>query len=97
MAAVEGDEDMPNTAADAGEAVADAVRTALATIAPGAIGDVAPMGAVQMNDASDIGAMTWAMIVGEDNVMDVRRLVGGSITSKGDVGYGQHVRRSRRG
>ena len=28
-----------------------------------------------MNDASDIGAMTWAMIVGEDNVMDVRRMV----------------------
>ena len=31
-----------------------------------------------MNDASDIGAMTWAMIVGEDNVMDVRRLVEGT-------------------
>ena len=75
VAVVEGDDkEMPNTAADAGEAVSIAVRAAIAAVTEGTIGTPPAMGIVQMNDASDIGAMTWAMIVGEDNVMDVRRL-----------------------
>ena len=79
VAEVEGaNADMPNTAAKAGEAVAFAVRAAIAAVTTTNADVTLPaMGTVQMNDASDIGAMTWAMIVGEDNVMDVRRLVGG--------------------
>ena len=64
--------DPPMTAADAGEAVAATVKTAIGAVALGAIG-TAPMDSPQMNDSMAIGAMTWAMIVGEDNVMDVRR------------------------
>ena len=78
VAVVEGDDkEMPNTAADAGEAVASAVRAAIAAVkTTGADVTLPAMGTVEMNDASDIGAMTWAMIVGEDNVMDVRKLDG---------------------
>ena len=84
VAAVEGDGDMPNTAADVGEAVADLVRTALATtITPGEVGN-APMGAIR-NDGADIGAMKWADIVGAANVMDVRRLLAGSPSSLTEV------------
>ena len=72
------DADPQMTAANAGEAVAATVRTALASVTTGNAGD-APMGAIR-NDSADIGAMTWAMIVGEANVMDVRQLVSGDIS-----------------
>ena len=82
VAAVRGpDEDMPNDAADAGEAVAEAVKTALeGTIGTGALND-APDDAVR-NDSSKIGAMTWEQIMSGMNieVMTVRRLVSGSVT-----------------
>ena len=58
-----------------GKRIAGEVMTAIGTAAPGTNGTIGadtPMGGI-MNDADDIGAMTWAMIVGEDNVMDVRR------------------------
>ena len=73
------------TAGDAGERVAAAVRTALATITDGADQTTLPMHAKQMNDSSDIEAMTWAMIVGEGNVMDVRRLDGSAIVTAKQV------------
>ena len=39
-----------------------------------------PMGAVVMNDADEIGAKTWADIVGAANVVD-KRIVNGAVTS----------------
>ena len=65
-------DDYPMTPADRGEAVAANVMTALATnAAAGAAG--APDGAI-MHDSAAIGAMTWAQVAGEDNVMTFRRL-----------------------
>ena len=79
VAAVRGDdEDMPEGPADRAKDVAAAVRTALGTITAGAVGD-APMGAIR-NDSAEIGAMTWAMIVGEDNVVSQRISAGNAIT-----------------
>ena len=59
-----------------GKAVATSVKTALgsANITAGADISTAPDYATLMNNGSSIMAMTWAMIVGEDNVMDVRQL-----------------------
>ena len=61
----------PKMPAGHGEDVAANVMTALAT-AVGPVVTDAPKGAI-MHNGADIGAMTWAMIVGEANVMDVRR------------------------
>ena len=65
----------PMDPADAGDAVAATVLTALqATITPATtVPSPTPMGAELMSDAMAIMAMTWAQIVGEANVM-MRRL-----------------------
>ncbi len=76
-------EGYPRMPAAFGKMVADQVSTAIGTAAPGTNGSIAadtPMGGIK-NDAEDIGAMTWAMIVGESSVRDVRRLVSGSVTT----------------
>ncbi|MDE0097613.1 MAG: hypothetical protein OXS40_14790 [Gammaproteobacteria bacterium] len=75
----------PKMPAAFGKDVADTVKTALASITPGTDLSAAPMHATQMNDASDIDAMTWAMIVGEDNVM-MKRL--GTIAADGTISVG---------
>ena len=66
----------PMMPAARGKAVATSVKTALgsANITAGADISTAPDYATLMNNGSSIMAMTWAMIVGEDNVMDVRQL-----------------------
>lgn len=66
----------PMMPAARGKAVATSVKTALgsANITAGAAISAAPDHATLMNNGSSIMAMTWAMIVGEDNVMDVRQL-----------------------
>ncbi|MDE0714118.1 MAG: hypothetical protein OXI10_04500, partial [Gammaproteobacteria bacterium] len=71
--------DYPMMPAAKGKTVATSVKTALAAAnitrisTLGALtADTVPMHAKQMNDGSDIGAMTWAMIAGEDNVMTKR-------------------------
>ena len=61
----------PKMPAGHGEDVAANVMTALANAVDPDVAD-APKGAI-MHDGADIGAMTWAMIVGEASVMDVRR------------------------
>ena len=75
VAAVKGSnrlaEGYPKMPAEFGKDVATAVRAAIATAAPGTngtIGDATSMDGIK-NDAADIGAMTWAMIVGEGNIM----------------------------
>jgi len=75
VAAVKGSnplaEDYPTMPAAFGKTVASQVMTAIDTAVPatnGTISDTTPMGGIK-NDAADIGAMTWAMIVGEDNIM----------------------------
>ena len=79
VAAVEGDDEaMPNTAAAAGEAVAAAVKTAIGDAREGT--GTIPDTAVRMNDSMAIGAMTWAGIVGEDNVMDINRLANNAVS-----------------
>lgn len=59
----------PKMPAAFGKDVADTVKTALGSITPGTDFSGATTDATRMNDSSDIEAMTWAMIVGEDNVM----------------------------
>ena len=76
-------EGYPRMPAAFGKMVADQVSTAIGTATPGTNGTIAadtPMGGIK-NDAADIGAKTWAMIVGESSVMDVRRLVSGAVTT----------------
>ena len=74
---VEGDNPLadgyPKMPAGHGEDVAANVMTALAASVTSITANDAPKGAI-MHDGADIGAMTWAMIVGEANVMDVLRL-----------------------
>ncbi len=73
---VEGDNPLmagyPKMPAGHGEDVAANVMTALTAAAVNPVVADAPKGAI-MHDGAAIGAMTWAMIVGEDNVMDVRK------------------------
>ncbi len=64
----------PTMPAAHGKDVATSVKTALGSITrsldlASITANTVPMHATRMNDGSDIGAMTWAMIVGEDNVM----------------------------
>ena len=64
----------PKMPAAFGKDVATSVKTALGSITRVSdlatlTADTVPDHATQMNDASGIEAMTWAMIVGEDNVM----------------------------
>lgn len=64
-------EGYPMMPAAIGKRIAGEVMTAIAAAAPGTNGTLAadtPRDGI-MNDAMDIGAMTWAMIVGEDNIM----------------------------
>ncbi len=73
------DMENPMDASDIGKAVATAVQTALdATLGTGTT--VPATGATIMHNGMEISAMTWAEIVGEANVMDVRRLSGGSVS-----------------
>ncbi len=75
VAMVKGDnplvEGYPKMPAAFGKDVASDVRTAIGTAAPGTNGTIADATSMDgiKNDAADIGAMTWAMIVGEDNIM----------------------------
>ena len=71
----------PKTAADAGEAVAAGVATALASITDSG---TPPDHATMMNDASAIGAMTWAEIVG-DAVVKQRISAGTGISGLTEV------------
>lgn len=71
-------EGYPKTPADHGEDVAENVKTALGTAVDPAVAN-ATEGAIR-HDGDAIGAKTWARIVGEDKVMDVRRLVSGNIS-----------------
>ncbi|MDE0345919.1 MAG: hypothetical protein OXI66_09080, partial [Boseongicola sp.] len=84
VAAVTGgaDADPMKTPADVGKAVAAAIQAALSSVDPAANADgtAAPDDAVLRNDVADIGAMTWAHIVGPENVMKIRRLDGGAVT-----------------
>lgn len=84
VAAVKGNNplaaDYPMMPAAQGKAVATSVKTALASITAGTIDTSTPMHATLMNNGSSIGAMTWAMIVGETNVMDVRRFASSAIS-----------------
>ena len=64
-------EGYPMMPAAIGKRIAGEVMTAIGTAAPGTngtIADATSMAGIK-NDAEDIGAMTWAMIVGEDNIM----------------------------
>ena len=64
-------EGYPMMPAAIGKRIAGEVMTAIGTAAVGTngtIGDATSRDGI-MNDAADIGAMTWAMIVGEDNIM----------------------------
>ena len=64
-------DDYPMMPSAIGKRIAGEVMTAIAAAAPGTngtIGDATSRDGI-MNDAADIGAMTWAMIVGEDNIM----------------------------
>ena len=74
-------DDYPMMPAARGKAVADTVKTALGNIVSAAA-DLAgaPDHATVMNNGSSIEAMTWAMIVGEANVMDVRRFASSAIS-----------------
>ena len=79
--------DEMGTPADAGKAVAMAVMTAFATaVTEGEVTDLPEAGGVDVNDAMDIGAEVWAKIVGEENVMDVRRLTGGPVKAMSVMG-----------
>ena len=72
-------DDYPMMPAAQGKVVATSVKAALG----GTIGDgtgAAPTHATLMNDGSDIGGMTWAMLAGEDNVMMKRLGTVGSDT-----------------
>ena len=67
-------DDYPMMPAAKGKDVATSVKTALGTITrvstlAALIPDPDPDNATRMHDGSDIMAMTWAMIAGEDNVM----------------------------
>ncbi len=67
----------PKMPAAHGKDVATSVKTALGSITrsldlTSITATTVPMYATRMHDGSDIGAMTWAEIVGEDNVMSVR-------------------------
>ncbi len=64
-------EGYPMMPAAIGKRIAGEVMTAIAAAAPGTNGTLANATSMDgiMNDAADIGAMTWAMIVGEDNIM----------------------------
>ena len=66
-----GDPSAPMMPAAHGKTVATSVKTALGTISY-TLPDPVPTNANLMNNGSSIRAMTWAMIVGEANVMDVR-------------------------
>ena len=71
-------EGYPMMPAAIGKRIAGEVMTAIGTAAPGTngtIGDATSTDGI-MNDAEGIGGMTWAMIVGEDNIMMER--IGGS-------------------
>ena len=64
-------EGYPMMPAAIGKRIAGEVMTAIAAATPGTNGTIADATSTDgiMNDAADIGAMTWAMIVGEDNIM----------------------------
>ena len=74
----------PRMPAAFAKVVAGQVSTAIGTAAQATNTASIPagthMGGIK-NDAADIGAMTWAMIVGESSVMDVRRLVSGAVST----------------
>ena len=82
VAAVKGSnrlaEGYPMMPAAIGKRIAGEVMTAIGTATPGTNGTIADATSMDgiMNDAADIGAMTWAMIVGEDNIMMER--IGGT-------------------
>ena len=61
----------PMMPAAIGKRIAGEVMTAIAAAAPGTNGDITAATSMDgvMNDAMDIGAMTWAMIVGDDKIM----------------------------
>ena len=94
VAAVKGSnrlaEGYPMMPAAIGKRIAGEVMTALTASATagittsGTLGADTPRDGIK-NDAADIGAMTWAMIVGEDNVM-MKRL--GTIDSSGALTVG---------
>ena len=67
-------EGYPTMPARKGEQVAEYVMMALGSPAVATDATNAPKEGAIMHDGAAIGAMTWAQIVGEDNVMDVRRL-----------------------
>ncbi|MDE0280118.1 MAG: hypothetical protein OXN16_03435, partial [Gammaproteobacteria bacterium] len=71
-------DDYPMMPAAIGKRIAGEVMTAIGTATPGTNGAIADATSRDgiMNDAADIGAMTWAMIVGEDNIMMER--IGGT-------------------
>lgn len=79
--------DPMKTPADVGKAVAAAIQAALGSADPATNADVtaATDDAVLRNDYSDIGAMTWAQIVGPENVMKIRRLDGAAVTQVDSV------------
>ena len=65
-------EGYPTMPAAHGKTVATSVTTALGSItSDGGLSELnaAPMHATEMDNSSYIGAMTWAMIVGDDNIM----------------------------
>ena len=64
-------EGYPMMPAAIGKRIAGEVMTAIAAATPGTNGDITAATSMDgiMNDAEDIGAMTWTMIVGEDNIM----------------------------
>ncbi|MDE0175939.1 MAG: hypothetical protein OYH76_09105 [Defluviicoccus sp.] len=64
-------EGYPMMPAAIGKRIAGEVMTAIAAAAPGTNGTIADATSMDgiMNDAMDIGAMTWAMIVGDDKIM----------------------------
>ena len=64
-------EGYPMMPAAIGKRIAGEVRTAIGTAVPGTNGALeatTPRVGIN-NDSADIGAMTWAMVVGEDNIM----------------------------
>ena len=80
-------DDYPMMPSAIGKRIAGEVMTAIAAATPGTNGTLAadtPRDGI-MNDAADIGAMTWAMIVGEDDVM-MKRL--GTIDNTGALTAG---------
>ena len=80
----------PMMPAAIGKRIAGEVMTAIGTATPGTNGTIADATSMDgvMNDAAAIGAMTWAMIVGDDMIM-MKRL--GTLATDGTYTVGNGV------